>query len=66
MSATVDRQASLKRQVKSALAEILREEPSLLREAMEDIALGRAMREGMSTKAVSRDRIFASLRRKRA
>ena len=66
MTATMDTQTSLKRQVRSALVEILREEPELLREALEDVALGRAIDEGMRTKTVTRDRIYASLHRKKA
>ena len=54
---------SLRRQVKSALTEILREEPELLRAALEDIALGRAIKAGMKTRTVSRAQVFATLRR---
>jgi hypothetical protein len=52
--------------VKCALTETLHEEPGLLRAALEDIALGRAIAEGMKTKTVSRDQVFATLRRKKA
>lgn len=66
MTATATAPASLGRQVKCALTETLHEEPGLLRAALEDIALGRAIAEGMKTKTVSRDQVFATLRRKKA
>ena len=62
MPTTLETSAPLKDQVKSALVEILREQPELLRETLEDVALGRAIAEGMKTKDVSRDRVFATLR----
>ena len=64
MIAEAERPTALKRQVKSALLEILSERPELLREALEDIAMGRAIQEGLKTRPVSRAEIFASLRRK--
>lgn len=65
MIATPERPAVLKRQVKSALLEILSERPDLLREALEHIGLGRAIQEGLKTRTVSRVEVFALLRRKR-
>ena len=65
MIATTEPPSGLKRQVKSALLEILSEQPELLREALEDIGLGRAIQEGLKTPPVTRDEVFAQLRAKR-
>ena len=64
--ATVERPAALKRQVKSALLEILSEHPDLLREALEDIGPGRAIQAGLKSGAVTRAEVFARLQRKRS
>jgi len=66
MPTTAKTSTPLKDQVKSALVEILREQPELLGETLEDIALDRAIKEGMKTKDVSRDLVFATLRRRKA
>ena len=63
---TVETSNAFKEQVKSALVEILREQPELLRETLEDVAFGRAIEEGMKTKDVSRDVVLATLRRRKA
>ena len=65
MIAAVERPASFKRQVKSVLLEILQERPDLLREALEDIGLSRAIQEGRKTPPASRAEVFARLRGKR-
>ncbi|MBI2949319.1 MAG: hypothetical protein HYY23_16885 [Verrucomicrobia bacterium] len=66
MPTTAKTSTPLKEQVKSALVEILCEQPELLRETLEDVALGRAIEEGMKTKDVSRDSVLATLRRRKA
>ena len=66
MPTTAKTSTPLKDQVKSALVEILREQPELLGETLEDIALDLAIKEGMRTKDVSRDLVFATLRRRKA
>ena len=66
MIATADKPVSLKGQVKSALVQILREEPELLRDALEDLALGKAIEQGMKSKPVTRGRMLANLHRKKA
>ena len=66
MATTAKTSTPLKDQVKSALVEILREQPELLGETLEDIALDRAIKEGMKSKDVSRDLVFATLRRRKA
>ncbi|MSU63719.1 MAG: hypothetical protein EXS31_15185 [Pedosphaera sp.] len=63
--ATAEPPAALKRQVKSALLEILSERPDLLREALEDIGLGRAIQEGLKSGTATRSEVFARLQRKR-
>jgi hypothetical protein len=65
MIATVGQPGPLKRQVKSALLEILQERPALLREALEDIGLSRAILEGRRTPPASRTEVFARLRGRR-
>lgn len=64
MITTVERPISLKRQVKAALLEVLTEHPALLREALEDVGLGRAVQEGLATPPVRRAAVFSRLRRK--
>ena len=66
MPTRVETSIAFKEQVKSALVEILREQPELLRETLEDAALGRAIGEGMKPKDVRRDVVLATLRRRKA
>lgn len=58
-------ETQLKDMVKAAMAETLVEQRALLRdiieEVIEDIALTRAIDEGMKTPVVSRDDVFAAL-----
>jgi hypothetical protein len=65
MAADVESPDLLKRQVKLALHEILQENPALLRDALEDIGLSRAIQEGRKTPPASRAEVFARLRGKR-
>ncbi len=51
----------LKALIKDALVEIIREQPALLRDALEDFALSRAIEEGQSSGTASRDDVFAAL-----
>ena len=59
-------QDQLKELVKAAIAEVLEERRDLLRdvieEAMEDIALSRAIEEGENTEVISRDAVFNLLK----
>jgi len=63
-TATFDEE-KLRDLLKSALAEALEEHRDLVRdiveEAMEDIALARAIEQGLGSKSVSRDEVFAIL-----
>ncbi|MBA2734340.1 MAG: hypothetical protein H0U54_15870 [Acidobacteria bacterium] len=63
-TATIDEER-LKDLVKSALAEALEEQRNLVQEiveeAMEDIALSRAIEQGLGSESVSRDEVFAIL-----
>ncbi len=63
-TATFD-EATLKHLLKSALVEALEENRGLVQEiveeALEDIALARAVEEGLNNESVSRDEIFAIL-----
>jgi hypothetical protein len=58
-------EAQLKDLVKAAMAEALVEQRALLKEiveeVIEDIALSRAIDEGMGTPLVSREEVFAAL-----
>jgi hypothetical protein len=65
MIAATEQSRDLKKRVKSALLEILDERPELLREALEDIGLGRAIQEGLKTPSVSREDVFSRLKGKR-
>ena len=64
MSTSID-EAKLKDLLKSALAEVLEERrefvKEIIEEAMEDIALARAIDEGVATDTVSRQEVFAIL-----
>jgi hypothetical protein len=66
MSISID-EAKLKQALKSAIVEILEERKDLVREvleeALEDIALARAIGEGEQTGLVTRDEVFAALER---
>jgi hypothetical protein len=59
-------QATLKRVLKEALVETMRENRDLLTsavaEAMEDMALASAIREGRKSKRVSRKQVMTALR----
>jgi hypothetical protein len=63
-TATIDEER-LKILLKSALVEALEEQRNLVQEiveeAMEDIALSRAIEQGLGGKSVSRDEVFAIL-----
>ncbi|MDZ7336823.1 MAG: hypothetical protein ONB32_16860 [candidate division KSB1 bacterium] len=65
MEHAVLNETRLKEIFKSALIEVLEERRSLfselLAEAIEDIALIRAIKEGESTPSVSRDKVFSIL-----
>jgi ribosomal protein L12E/L44/L45/RPP1/RPP2 len=58
-------ESQLKDVLKAALIEVLEERSDLLRdvlaEVMEDVALGRAIQEGETSGAVSRDEVFRAL-----
>ena len=65
MIATSADETQLKNALKLALIEVLEERPDLLRdvlaEAMEDVALVRAIQEGEASELVSRDEVFRAL-----
>ena len=65
MSSIVIDDQTLKGLLKEALIEVLQERPGLLRdmltEAVEDIGLARAIREGESTAEVSKDAVLKAL-----
>jgi len=65
MSSIVIDDQTLKSLLKEALIEVLQERPGLLRdmfaEAVEDIGLARAIREGEDTAVVSKDAVFKAL-----
>ncbi|MCI0496638.1 hypothetical protein L0Z72_16670 [candidate division KSB1 bacterium] len=65
MEHAVINESRLKEILKSALIEVLEERRSLfselLAEALEDLALIRAIKEGESTASVSRDEVFSIL-----
>ena len=67
MSTTLIDEAKLKEALKSAILEILEERKDLVREvleeALEDIALARAVEEGEQSKLVTRDEVFNALER---
>ncbi|HMG76674.1 MAG TPA: hypothetical protein VK582_24570 [Pyrinomonadaceae bacterium] len=64
MATSID-EAKLKDLLKSALAEVLEERrefvKEIIEEAMEDIALARAINEGVGTDTVSRQEVFTIL-----
>jgi hypothetical protein len=66
MSISID-EAKLKQALKSAIVEILEERKDLVREvleeALEDIALARAIEEGDQSELVTRDEVFDALER---
>ena len=65
MSSIVIDDQTLKGLLKEALIEVLQERPGLLRdmltEAVEDIGLSRAIREGESTAEISKDAVLKAL-----
>jgi len=65
MSSIIIDDQTLKSLLKEALIEVLQERPGLLRdmlsEAVEDIGLALAIREGESTAAVSKDAVLKAL-----
>jgi len=64
MATTID-DGKLKKMLKAAMIEVLEERRDLVKdiveEALEDIALARAIEEGVGTDSVSRDAVFAIL-----
>ena len=68
MSLTAE-ESRLKKLLKSAVVEVLEERPDLVSEAVadavEDIAMARAIREGAETQTVERPEVFKVLRKKR-
>ena len=67
MSTTMIDEAKLKEALKSAIVEILEERSDLVREvleeALEDIALARAIEEGDQSELVTREEVFGALER---
>jgi len=67
MSTTLIDEAKLKEVLKSAIVEILEERKDLMREileeALEDIALARAIEEGEQSELVTRDKVVSALER---
>jgi hypothetical protein len=67
MATPID-EARLKQMLKSAVAEVLDERrefvKEIVEEAMEDIALARAIDDGVSTEMVNRDAVFKILESK--
>lgn len=63
-------QAALKKTIKQAVIELVREERHLLTdalvEAIEEVALVSAVRAGEKSKPVSREQVFRALGRRRA
>lgn len=64
MATSID-EAKLKDLLKAAVAEVLEERrefvKEIIEEAMEDVALGRAIEEGVNTGTVSRQEVFTIL-----
>ncbi len=67
MSTTLIDEAKLKEALKSAIVEILEERKDLVRdlleEALEDIALARAIDEGEQSEIATRDEVLSALER---
>ena len=65
MSTTLIDEAKLKEALKAAIVEVLEERKDLVREvleeALEDIALARAIDEGEQSELVARDEVFKAL-----
>lgn len=68
MASTPD-DAKLKKLLKAAVVEVLEEQPDLVREALaeavEDMGMVRAIKEGLSSEPVSREEVFKILRKRR-
>ena len=64
MSSAASTPRLLKAKVRSALVDLLRDEPEILSAALEDAGLARAVNAGLKTRAASRQRMFAALRPK--
>ena len=64
---TAAKSDELKRSIKAALTELLKERPDLVREALaealEDIGLVRAIEEGLKSEPATRQEVFAALKR---
>jgi putative heme iron utilization protein len=64
---TAAKSNELKRSIKAALTELLKERPDLVREALaealEDIGLVRAIEEGLKSEPATRQEVFAALKR---
>jgi hypothetical protein len=69
MDSTLADNGKLKDAVKQALIEVLQERPDLfseiVAEALEDVALGRAIRAGEASGDASREEVMKTLERKR-
>lgn len=65
MSSIIIDDQTLKELLKEALIEVLQKRPEVLRdvlaEAVEDIALAQAIREGQNTAVVNKDAVFKAL-----
>ena len=63
-------QAAIKKAIKQAVIEVVREERQLLTdaivEAMEEVALLAAVRDGENSKPVTRDQVFGALGKRSA
>jgi putative heme iron utilization protein len=62
-------EAKLKKLLKAAVVEVLEQEPDLIREALaeavEDLGMVRAIKEGFRSAPISREEVFRILRKRR-